>query len=136
MKRIEVKFEKGSDRVGLIGLLVALGYQGYSDHKLTNVVKDIVNDADFITWPVLVIKTNKTLDHCKNFSVDEYQHILWPQDSTKLINLLGKVVPDVVLNSSYTAIINADDKYVSVGCQNIPFANIEALYKAIKSLDA
>lgn len=69
-------------------------------------------------WDIMKVET---LSVCQSFNkAATAQHIDWIREESPTITI-----------GSYTAIVNINEKTVTVGCQTIPFSQVDALYSLI-----
>lgn len=136
MKTLEVKFKKESDRVSLMGALVAVGYTSRVGMVDIKDVQEILDDTPYTKWPILLVKAENKISFRMSSSNSPEFSKNWPEDAKDIIEYFINVPVKIKLTNDYDAVVNTADKIVNVGCQRIPFDKIDELYKAIHAQDA
>jgi len=100
--------------------------QGYTSH-IGNDPEKIIAGNNHEHYPKIAIYYNDKRFEFTGALTD----LNWPQDASKILELLSSQEYKLKLTDDYDAILDVSKQVVNVGCQQIPFEKIKALNNMI-----
>ena len=116
-------------------LTLLLSYKGFKIHEGNISIQKFL-DIWFDTHPVLCIGFDDKMISGGGPAYYYNNTLYWPQDASKIIEIMDNRanIPTIKIGE-YTAKVYHSSKTVEVGCQTIPFKQVDDLHKLIHQND-